>query len=216
MVNIDKKWVDAYDKSRKSYLLTTFVYEKVFKKIRFYRSVRKTEKILDIGCGDGKVLFFLEKKGYKNLHGFDLRKISCKNTGIKFKQGNMLSMPYKDSFADVMLCFNVMHHCTTHNQYLTFISECKRILKPSGTLYLLEPHNTLTRKLSTFICFLPILKHIGIFKQKRIIFEDEKKEHQMFFETNIISLFRKNGFSIFYKKTFLESIILKLINNKRK
>ncbi|MFW9872111.1 MAG: class I SAM-dependent methyltransferase [Candidatus Thorarchaeota archaeon] len=210
VIKNQEQWDKSYDKSRSSYLLTDFLYEIIFKKFKFYKRVNRYTKILDIGCGDCKVLKFLNKKGYLNLHGFDLRKYYIGNKNIELKQGNMFSMPYENNSLSVLLCFNVMHHCTTHEEYRIFLDECKRILKQDGEIFLLEPHNTIIRKINKFFCSLPILKHIGILKHKRIIFQQEEKEHQMFFDLNLVDYLKKNGFKIKYTEKFIEGILIYL------
>ena len=95
--------------------------------------------ICDIGCGCGRNLFYSCKYS-KYVTGIDLsdksleiakKNINC--SSLKLLKGDNLNIPLKNSTADVVISDGVCHH--TGDTYKAF-SECIRILKPCGTLYL--------------------------------------------------------------------------------
>jgi len=72
---------------------------------------KKGEKIIDIGCGDGKILFALAKKGYK-VEGIEINPILVKRCQKRIKQLNLeelVSVSKKNlwslDFADYDLLF---------------------------------------------------------------------------------------------------------------
>jgi len=101
-------------------------------------------RILEIGCGVGRLTSYLTQKGF-NVIGFD--------TSITLiKEGNKLysdvkkflasgeSIPFRDSTFDIILSFDVLEHISDVEGHL---SEVKRTLK-NGGLYLFQTPNKLT------------------------------------------------------------------------
>ena len=92
--------------------------------------------VLDIGCGPGRVLGFLKRRGIRCI-GLDRSRVSL---GLAIKRydrpgavGDNLHLPFADGTADVVISDGVIHH--TENP-LTAFTENFRILKPGGRMYL--------------------------------------------------------------------------------
>ena len=93
----------------------------------------------DIGCGCGKNLVYASEFAQK-LIGVDLSTTSLafakefvKNDNLELVVGNNLSIPVENNTADLVVSDGVCHH--TGNTFKAF-SECVRILRPNGKLYL--------------------------------------------------------------------------------
>jgi ubiquinone/menaquinone biosynthesis C-methylase UbiE len=93
----------------------------------------------DIGCGCGRNLLYASNFAVK-LIGVDLSIESLnfardfvKSNKLVLLQGDNLSIPIASSFADLVISDGVCHHT---GDTLKAFSECVRILKPNGTLYL--------------------------------------------------------------------------------
>jgi len=100
-------------------------------------------RLLDVGCGDGKLLFALA--GFLQsceLYGVDIseKKIrKCqkkkKSNSIKFNLAAAEKLPFEDEYFDAITCTNLIHHLP---QRVRAIDEMYRVLKPGGILYILE------------------------------------------------------------------------------
>jgi ubiquinone/menaquinone biosynthesis C-methylase UbiE len=93
----------------------------------------------DIGCGCGRNLVYATKYASR-VFGVDLSKESLdfarsfvQSENLELFQGNNLDIPIDSNFADIVVSDGVCHH--TGNTELAF-SECVRILKPNGKIYL--------------------------------------------------------------------------------
>lgn len=83
------------------------LYPKVLKRI----SVSKEEKILDVGCGVGKLSRYL--KGF-NLYGCDITENFVKHAKKEFykevKVADIYNLPYKDKEFDKIFCIGVFEY----------------------------------------------------------------------------------------------------------
>jgi len=102
----------------------------------------KNSKILDVGCGAGKMTKEVGDRGYE-VYGMDfsynmIRKadVTCKvndKSRVRFLQGDIESLPFKDSVFDVVLCLGVVTYLRSEKKAL---HEMSRVLKSGGTLIL--------------------------------------------------------------------------------
>jgi len=135
------------------------IYKKEGVKYRYYNILRPHEnmpdvsyffkkkgvkKILDLGCGAGRNLIYLLKKG------FDVYGIDCAQKGLEIinkrlkkekiksslKPGNIFNkLPYEDNFFDAVVSVQVLQHGKL-NEIKKTIKEIERVLKPRGLIFI--------------------------------------------------------------------------------
>ena len=92
--------------------------------------------VLDIGCGAGRVLGVLARRGIHCI-GLDRSRVSVgiivERYGRPGVVGDNLHLPFADGKADVVISDGVIHH--TEDPAAAFAENC-RILKPAGRMYL--------------------------------------------------------------------------------
>ncbi|MBZ5696705.1 MAG: class I SAM-dependent methyltransferase [Acidobacteriia bacterium] len=92
--------------------------------------------VLDIGCGPGRVLGVLARRGIRCI-GLDRSRVSVGLAAERYHRpgvvGDNLRLPFADGTADVVISDGVIHH--TENPQAAFAENC-RILKPGGRMYL--------------------------------------------------------------------------------
>jgi len=114
---------------------------KVIEAADFFKKER-LERILDLGCGTGRHTLYLLKQGFQ-VYGCDSSESALKISReilkeIEFKQCDMTSLSYKDSFFDGVLCDFVIEHGKIAKIKKT-ISEIYRVLRKGGVLFLRVP-----------------------------------------------------------------------------
>ena len=92
---------------------------------------------LDLGCGTGEMMrLILQKDNRKELYGLDLSEemLSVAKAKlpeqVKLMLGDSESLPFPDSFFDVVYCNDSFHHYPEPQKVL---GEVHRVLKPGGT-----------------------------------------------------------------------------------
>lgn len=113
------------------------------------RFLKNNDKVLDIGCGNGRFLLHLLKYGDFELYGTELESNSAKRVAripqINLTLGHLVKASFKDEVFDVITMFHVFEHLTEPKETLEIIS---KIIKKDGTLIISFPNiNSLQSKL---------------------------------------------------------------------
>jgi ubiquinone/menaquinone biosynthesis C-methylase UbiE len=134
---------------------------------------KKSDKILDLACGYGRLTIPLTKAGY-DIIGIDLAqnlireaKHLAKKQGLKvrFDVGSMTKLPYKpESFDKIFCLWYSFDHLLTKTEQVKALNEIYRVLKPGGLAFL-EISNAERKKL------VKKLKEEGVGADKRILGE---------------------------------------------
>lgn len=111
-----------------------------------FEKFRKTNKIIDVGCGFGSFLKQAKARGWE-CYGTEFSKNSvdyCKKIGLdNIINADLNSKDFKDDEFDVITSFEVIEHLTDINFQL---KEMKNILRSGGLLYITTPNfNSLNR-----------------------------------------------------------------------
>lgn len=106
------------------------------------------EHILDIGAGDGKLTYLLNRftDGVVGLESqllpirfaklmFEVRGVS----DIPFVQGDAISLPFKRASFDVITLFDVIEHIPTKKLF-DFLNEVRRVLRVVGRVVISTPN----------------------------------------------------------------------------
>ncbi|MCO1601959.1 class I SAM-dependent methyltransferase [Desulfosporosinus nitroreducens] len=98
------------------------------------------QKVLDFGSGIGSASSLCSKNHYIGVDP-DSRRIAyakCLNPGYNFLVLEGTNLPLKDNSVDYILTLSVLHHIASED-FLPYLSEFQRILKPYGKVVVLEP-----------------------------------------------------------------------------
>lgn len=144
----------------------------------FFKYIKKTDKILDVGCGVGRVTFGLYDEGYEKIEGCDIapamikeaKKIVKKTkTNIKFYIKNICSFSLRKNVYDVVIfSFNGLMCIPKSRNREKAIKNISKMLKKGG-LFIFTAHD---RNMGNFVEY---------FKEEKIRW-DEKTQNKRLIE----------------------------------
>ncbi|MFT5777421.1 MAG: 2-polyprenyl-3-methyl-5-hydroxy-6-metoxy-1,4-benzoquinol methylase [Crocinitomicaceae bacterium] len=142
-----KKELDAYYNDE--YEVTSFYSQitaaRYNELLDYFEKFRLTNKILDVGCGNGFFLEAAQKRGWE-VYGADFSKSSieiCKKKGIHMHEGILTSDAFPPDSFDVVTSFEVLEHINNPNEELGYINS---FLRKNGIAYVTTPNfNALLR-----------------------------------------------------------------------
>jgi len=109
----------------------------------FVGYVKEGERILDLGCGNGRLLSALKDKNITYI-GVDsssrLIEIASQKykdvANSKFLVVEALNLPFPENYFDKVFSIAVLHHIPSLEFRLKFLEEVKKVLKTKGLLFL--------------------------------------------------------------------------------
>ena len=96
-------------------------------------------RVLDVGCGDGQILQFMQNLGW-TAEGVDFDPIAVENArqkGLRVHAGTLQSLAAPSDSFDALILSHVIEHVHEPGELLR---ECHRLLKPNGRLIILTPN----------------------------------------------------------------------------
>jgi len=109
---------------------------------RHIRRCIRSGKLLDIGCAEGALLKWGERRGYET-YGIDISEFAVKERSHqKLKQTKLLiadirSLPFVDNYFDIITCFDVLEHL---EHPIFGLREIGRCLKERGIFIMSVPN----------------------------------------------------------------------------
>jgi ubiquinone/menaquinone biosynthesis C-methylase UbiE len=104
-----------------------------------YVTISKKTKLLDAGCGTGGFIKYMNK--YATCYGIDSSDEAinyCKKRGLKkIYKSKIQTLPFSDSFFDVVVCNDVLYHKSIKNKEVP-LKEFHRVLKKGGVLLVFD------------------------------------------------------------------------------
>lgn len=105
--------------------------------IRRFFPADRASRILDVGCGHGALLYFLQEMGYRNSRGVDgsaeqvelARRLGV--AGVEVGIGIDFLRRCNNGSADVVCIWDVLEHLTRQEAF-DLVSEIRRVLSPGG------------------------------------------------------------------------------------
>lgn len=107
-----------------------------------YDIKRPVERVLDLGCGNGRHAIYFARQGVKAA-GIDVSQQAIhwakdwahrEGLNIDFRVGNIERLPYEDNSFDAVVSHGVLDHVRMETARQA-AKEVRRILKPSGLFY---------------------------------------------------------------------------------
>ncbi len=138
---VNTSWKHTHNMSEKEYVLLRKVYQNRFKK---YLPENKDARILDVACGPGHFLSFLQKEGYKHAQGID---ISDEQLALASKMG-VQNIKKADLFSwlsdnkagyDLIVAFDIIEHLHKP-EIIKALDLINSALKPNGNIIIGVPN----------------------------------------------------------------------------
>lgn len=108
--------------------------------------IKQGMKILDLGCGNGRNLIYFMRSGY-DVYGVDTSQTFINNVRFLTKQlcpeipdnnfrlESLDKLSFDKAYFDVVVSSAVFHFAENDEQFLKWLKESWRVLKPNGMLF---------------------------------------------------------------------------------
>jgi ubiquinone/menaquinone biosynthesis C-methylase UbiE len=119
--------------------------------------LQPSDRILDLGCGDGLDMQILKEKGYNNIMGVDISPTLVKlatvnNPGVRVVRASADKLPFKNGCFDVVVADSMVYHLAGNT---TAIREIRRVLTPTGRFCFIDMHASWLRTVFNVLTFSP-------------------------------------------------------------
>ncbi len=169
-----------------------------------YNYALRGEKVLDLGCGNGRLLQIFKEIDidYTGIDNSEkLIEIARKvHPNAKFETADALNLPFANNYFDKVYSIAVLHHIPSDKLRLKFLEGVRRVLKPEGLFILTAWDLWRWRKFNKILKFT-LLKLLGKSKLDfKDIFVPWQKDCQRyvhcFSKKELAGSLRRAGFKI--------------------
>jgi SAM-dependent methyltransferase len=158
----------------------------------FARSLPAAERVLDLGCGDGRLGSELRAA---SLTAADVSSVALERAGRRLPGASIVALqpdaplPFEDGAFDLVLCAETIEHV---RDVQLLLSEARRVLAPGGTLAVTTPAHSRLTGLTVLIGgferrFDPLSPHLRFFTRRSL--RGLLAEHGF----DVVSLRRRRG-----------------------
>lgn len=111
--------------------------------IKIFMTDNHLKKVLDVGCGTGKLVQCLNDAGF-HANGCDLSEKALiiakrKNKKNYFLKASATKLPFKNASFDLLTAVSLVEHLTKKEVHM-FLDEAYRTVKPNGYIFLVTPN----------------------------------------------------------------------------
>ena len=157
------KFIKSHYKNGKTYMCIQQSIAEGFLLLKRRLQLARYPKVLDAGCGWGRLLKRMHEGGYENIEmfgvdidDFSLRYAKTINEVDTFIKSDIRMLPFKDETFDTVICNGVIHEIKESKGRYRAMQEIARVLKPNGLLYFHDVFSkfSLVRFLTQILQFL--------------------------------------------------------------
>lgn len=143
----EKELIEHYEGYGRNDYLSPITIKRYNEILDSFEKYRKTNNLIDVGCGIGLFLEVAKKRGW-NVYGTEYTDEAiqiCESKGILMRQGKLNPSNYPPNFFDIITSFEVIEHINNPKEEMNnFYS----ILRKKGLIYMTTPNfNSLSRLL---------------------------------------------------------------------
>lgn len=134
------------------------------------REIPPEARVLDFGCGYGRLMDELDRHGYRDVHGVDFSAALIARgrqdfPHLRFTHADRLPLDFPDGSFDAVLLFAVLTCIPEDEAQRAVVAEIARLLHPGGVLYLSDlPLQTDERNQARYRAGLPRFGTHGVFE----------------------------------------------------
>lgn len=128
----------------------------------FARNLPKSElgkkRLLDVGCGNGQFLVAVRSAGW-HVTGVDFDQVAvhtAQEQGVDARLGSLAEQHFPNCSFDVVTMSHMIEH--VHNPK-ALVTECARVLKPGGMLWIVTPNNASIIHMKFKKCWYDLCPH---------------------------------------------------------
>lgn len=161
--------VEHYEGYGRNDYLSPITIQRYHELLDSFEPYRKTNRLLDVGCGIGYFLEVAKERGWE-VYGTEYTDEAvgiCENKGITMHQGMLDPTNYEPGSFDIMTSFEVIEHI---NNPAEEIQNSSQLLRPGGMYYLTTPNfNSLLRyRLKSKYNVIVYPEHLSYYTPKTI------------------------------------------------
>jgi ubiquinone/menaquinone biosynthesis C-methylase UbiE len=200
--NLIEKTKEDFDKIAESFSESRKELWPEFEELKKY--IKDGKKILDLGCGNGRLFQLFKDKNIEYLGVDSSEKLIEKareKYGDYFKVADILELPFSDNHFDSIWTIAVFHHIPSEQLRFKALKEIKRVLKKNGKVIMICWNLWQPNYLKVLLKFTLI----KLFKGSKLDFKDifvpwkktkVQRYYHAFTKRELKGLFQKAGFQV--------------------